>query len=105
MAEVYKAYQPGLDRYVALKVMRSHLADDQDFIHRFEREAAATARLRHPHIVQVYDFDIEGDRHYMVTELVEGPTLKAELAARRLAGPPLQPGRDDPHLYRPGQRH
>jgi len=89
MAEVYKAYQPGLDRYVALKVMRSHLADDQDFIHRFEREAAATARLRHPHIVQVYDFDVQGDRHYMVTELVEGPTLKAELAARRLAGRPF----------------
>ncbi len=86
MAQVYKAYQPGLDRYVALKVLRSHLADDRDFIGRFEREAAAVARLRHPNIVQVYDFDVEGDQYYMVMEYVEGPTLKAELKERSIHG-------------------
>ncbi len=86
MAEVYKAYQPGLDRYVALKVMYSHLADDQDFVGRFEREAAAVARLRHPNIVQVYDFDVQDSRYYMVMEFIEGPTLKAELKERSTKG-------------------
>jgi serine/threonine protein kinase len=86
MAEVYKAYQPGLDRYVAVKVLHSHLADDKDFIGRFEREATAVARLRHPHIVQVYDFDVESGLYFMVMEYVEGPTLKAELKERSTKG-------------------
>jgi serine/threonine protein kinase len=82
MAEVYKAFQPGLNRYVAIKVLHSHLAGDEDFVERFEREATAVATLRHPHIVTVYDFDIEDGRYYMVMEFVEGPTLKAELKER-----------------------
>lgn len=82
MAEVYKAYQPGLDRYVAIKVMHSHLAEDPDFIGRFEREARAVANLRHQNIVQVFDFDTEGDLHFMAMELVVGPSLKAELGER-----------------------
>jgi tRNA A-37 threonylcarbamoyl transferase component Bud32 len=86
MAEVYKGYQPGLDRYVAVKVLHSHLADEEDFIGRFEREATAVARLRHPNIVQVYDFDVEGSTYYMVMEFVEGPTLKAELKERSMKG-------------------
>jgi serine/threonine protein kinase len=86
MAEVYKAYQPGLDRYVAVKVLHGHLADDEDFIGRFEREATAVARLRHPHIVQVYDFDVESGLYFMVMEYVEGPTLKAELKERSIKG-------------------
>ena len=86
MAEVYKAYQPGLNRYVAVKVLHGHLADDEDFIGRFEREATAVARLRHPHIVQVYDFDVESGLYFMVMEFVEGPTLKAELKERSVKG-------------------
>jgi tRNA A-37 threonylcarbamoyl transferase component Bud32 len=86
MAEVYKAYQPGLNRYVAIKVLHSHLADDEDFIGRFEREATAVARLRHPHIVQVFDFDFEEGLYFMVMEFVEGPTLKAELKERSVKG-------------------
>lgn len=86
MAEVYKAYQPGLNRYVAIKVLHGHLADDEDFIGRFEREATAVARLRHPNIVQVYDFDVESGLYYMVMEFVEGPTLKAELKERSVKG-------------------
>ena len=86
MAEVYKAYQPGLNRYVAIKVLHGHLAGDEDFIERFEREAAAVAQLRHSHIVTVYDFDIEDGRYYMVMEFVEGPTLKAELKERSVQG-------------------
>ena len=79
MAEVYRAHQPGLERLVALKVLHPHIADDPDFIARFRREAQAVAQLRHPHIVQVFDFDAEGDLHYMVMEYVEGPTLKEVL--------------------------
>lgn len=83
MAEVYKGYQTGLERYVAIKVLHSHLADEEGFIGRFEREALAVARLRHNNIVQVYDFDHEGSFYYMVMEFVNGPTLKDELSIRK----------------------
>jgi hypothetical protein len=89
MAEVYKAYQPGLDRYVGIKVLHSHLVDDQDFIGRFEREALATSKLRHPNIVQVLDFDRDGDVYFMAMEYIDGPTLKDELKARKAAGEPF----------------
>lgn len=83
MAEVYKAYQPGLDRYVAIKLMHGYLAEDPDFVGRFQREAKAIAALHHPHIVQMHDFDIEGDVYYMVQEYVEGGTLKSRLQEAR----------------------
>lgn len=81
MAEVYRAYHASLDRYVAIKVLHKFLADDPEFKSRFEREAQNIARLKHPHIVQVYDFDYdpEDDSYYMVMELVEGETLKDRL--------------------------
>jgi serine/threonine protein kinase len=79
MADVYKAYQPGLARFVALKVIHSHRADDVEFIERFEREAIAVASLHHPHIVQVFDFAREDDLYYMVMEFIAGPTLETEL--------------------------
>ncbi|MCG3210450.1 MAG: Serine/threonine-protein kinase PknD [Anaerolineae bacterium] len=83
MADVYKAYQPSLARYVAIKVIHSHLAEDGEFLERFEREAIAVAGLRHPNIVQVFDFAREDDLYYMVMEFVDGPTLEAELSAKR----------------------
>ena len=76
MAEVYKAYQETLDRHVAVKLIHTFLADDADFLARFQREARAVAGLRHPNIIQVYDFDTEGDTTYMVMEFIDGPTLK-----------------------------
>jgi tetratricopeptide (TPR) repeat protein/tRNA A-37 threonylcarbamoyl transferase component Bud32 len=76
MAEVYKAYQPGMDRFVAVKVMHSHLAETDDFVSRFKREAQLVGQLRHPHIVQVIDFDVEDDIYYMVMEFIKGETLK-----------------------------
>ena len=81
MAEVYRGYHATLDRYVAIKVLHAFLADDPEFKDRFHREAQNVARLKHPHIVQVYDFDFdpEGESYYMVMELVEGPTLKDRL--------------------------
>src|SRR5574341_1908727 len=72
MADVYKAYQPGLDRYVAVKVLHAHLSEDSDFITRFQREAKSVAKLRHPNIIQVIDFDSQNENYYMVMEFVEG---------------------------------
>jgi serine/threonine protein kinase len=86
MAQVYKAYHPQLDRYVAIKVLRSDLVEEAEFLARFRREARAVAALRHPHIVQIYDFDAHDDLYYMVMELLEGDTLKAYLNAMRVLG-------------------
>jgi tRNA A-37 threonylcarbamoyl transferase component Bud32 len=86
MAEVYKGYHPMLDRYVAIKVLLSHLVNDSAFAERFQREAAAVARLRHHHIVQVHDFGIHDGVTYMVMEFIQGQTLKERLTALRLKG-------------------
>ncbi len=82
MADVYRAYQPGMDRYVAVKIMHGHLATDPSFITRFKREAQSVGNLRHPNIVQVIDFDVQDDEYYMVMEYIEGDTLKAMLKRR-----------------------
>jgi tRNA A-37 threonylcarbamoyl transferase component Bud32 len=81
MAEVYKAHQPGLDRYVAVKILHSFLAQERDFLDRFQREAKAVAAFRHANIVQVFDFayDEERDIYYMVMEFIDGPSLKGKL--------------------------
>jgi len=80
MAEVYKAYQQSLDRHVSIKIMHSFLAEDKDFLDRFQREARAAAQLRHPNIVQVYDFDVlDGVYYYMVMEFIDGDTLQVAL--------------------------
>ena len=82
MSAVYKAYDPNLKRVVAVKLIHSHLADDPRFLVRFEEEAAAVAQLRHPNIVQVFDFNHDQDVYYMVQEFVAGETLQEIL--RRL---------------------
>ncbi len=79
MAEVYKGFHPGLQRNVAIKILHSYLAEAQDFVGRFQREARAIAALRHPNIVQVFDFDCENDAYYMVMEFIDGPTLKSRV--------------------------
>jgi len=81
MAEVYKAYHPGLDRYVAVKVLHSFLAEEENFLTRFQREARIVATFRHPNIVQVYDFDFDAESkaYYMVMEFLDGPSLKTRL--------------------------
>jgi serine/threonine protein kinase len=96
MARVYRAYHPQLDRYVAVKVLRSDLMDDEAFgadasadetwQARFQREAQSVAALRHPNIVQVFDFDVQDDVYYMVMELLEGDTLKTRLNDYRVRG-------------------
>ncbi len=79
MAQVYRAYHPQLDRYVAIKVLRSDLVEHEEFLARFRREAHAVSGLRHPNIVQVFDFDTQDEQYYMVMELLEGDTLRTRL--------------------------
>lgn len=75
MAAVYKAYQPSMDRYVALKVLPRHFADDPQFIQRFEQEAKVLAKLQHPHILPVHDFGESEGYTYMVMPLITGGDL------------------------------
>jgi serine/threonine protein kinase len=94
MAQVYRAYHPQLDRYVAIKVLRSDLVEEEEFLVRFRREAQAVAALRHANIVQVHDFDVEEelDIYYMVMELLEGDTLKARMDEYRARGERISTG-------------
>jgi serine/threonine protein kinase len=79
MASVYKAYDPNLRRAVAIKIIHPHLSNNPEFFRRFEEEATAVARLRHPNIVQMYDFNHDGDLYFMVMEFVMGETLQTRL--------------------------
>lgn len=76
MAVVYKARCLVLNRYVAIKVLRDDLKDDQEFVNRFNVEAQAAASLAHPNIVSIFDVGNRDDLHYIVMEYVEGQTLK-----------------------------
>ncbi len=90
MATVYKAYQPALDRQVAVKVIHEQLAsEDIEYVKRFQREAKVVASLRHPNIVQVFDYGVENNLPYMVMEYLDGHTLKAELQALAAKGQPM----------------
>lgn len=77
MATVYKAYQPGLDRYVAIKVLPAQHALTPGFKERFIREARAVAQLSHPNILSIHDVGVEGDLSYFVMHYVaSGRTLR-----------------------------
>ena len=83
MAEVYLGVHNTLNRPVAVKILHGHLLEDDSLMVRFRSEAQAVANLRHPNIVQVFDFDIVEDRPYIVMELLEGPSLADYLGALR----------------------
>ena len=86
MATVFKAYQPSLDRYVALKIMPPYYAEQDDtFLKRFRQEAKAIAALRHPNILVVIDYGEEEETTYIVMEFVEAGTLT------ELLGKPIAP--------------
>jgi serine/threonine protein kinase/predicted ATPase len=76
MATVYRAYQPNVDRFVALKVIQKSITNDTNAMERFQREARLVARLEHPHILPVYDFDGASDPPYIVMRYLEGGSLK-----------------------------
>jgi predicted Ser/Thr protein kinase len=90
MSVVYRAHDSVLDREVALKVLHAHLSKRPDARKRFEREARAVAKLKHPNIVEIYDFS-EDDAHqsYIVTEFIRGPTLRQFIEARKVSFPEI----------------
>ncbi len=77
----FKAHQPRLDRFVALKLLHGFLAQRGDHLERFQREAQSIAKLHHPNIVQVHDFDLLDNRMFMVMEFIDGRSLKEILLA------------------------
>ena len=80
MAVVYKAYQPKLERWVAVKVLDpAYISDDSEGLARFRREARAIAPLSHQNILTVHDYGEEEGLAYLVMEYVEGGTLKDRL--------------------------
>jgi serine/threonine protein kinase len=81
MGSVYKAYQPALGRYVAIKVLPPQTAGDPSFAERFALEARAIGKLRHPNIVTAYDFSTNGDLAYLVSDFIDGGTLADQLGA------------------------
>ena len=76
MATVYEAHDNRLDRTIALKVMHPSLADDEEFVSRFIREAHSAARLSHPNVVAVYDQGADQGHVFLAMELVRGRTLR-----------------------------
>jgi serine/threonine protein kinase len=84
MAAVYKAYQSSMERYVALKVLPRQMAQSEEFIARFKREARLLAQLQHPHILPVFDYGQADDFTYIVMPYVQSGTLADLLKARRV---------------------
>src|SRR5438876_6386261 len=82
MGTVFKAYQPTLDRYVAIKALPTYHARDPNFVRRFAQEARFIAKLAHPNIVQINDFGDQDGITYIVMEYVDGGTLKDRLKGR-----------------------
>lgn len=82
MATVFKAYQPTLDRYVAVKVLPAYHARDPIFVKRFVQEARSVAKLQHANIVPIHEFGEQDNITYIVMEYVDGGTLKDRLKQR-----------------------
>ncbi len=98
MSVVYKGLDTALDREVAVKVLHPHLASQQDARERFQREAKAVAKLRHPNILDIFDYSgADSPESYIVVELIHGPTLKRFVEGARSSGdaePRSTPARD-----------
>ena len=87
MSTVYRAWDPTLERWVAIKLMHRDISEEPDQLERFRREARAVARLSHPHVVTVIDFGEDEGTPYIVLEYVEGETLKERI--RRMGRLPV----------------
>src|SRR5712692_9940329 len=85
MGEVYRARDERLKRDVAIKVLPASFSQDADRLRRFEQEAQAAGGLNHPNITAVYDIGSADGAPYIVTELLEGETLRSRLAAGALS--------------------
>src|SRR5687768_7131122 len=75
MATVYKAYQPSMDRHVAIKVLPRHFAHDPNFVGRFQQEAKVIAKLEHARILPVFDYGEEDGVTYIVMRFLNAGTL------------------------------
>src|SRR3954470_17905720 len=90
MAIVYRGIDRSLKRVVAIKVLHKHLSDYQEARDRLEREAQAVAKLRHENILEIFDFAAkEGSDSYIVTEFIDGQTLKQFVTERPIAFPEI----------------
>jgi serine/threonine-protein kinase len=87
MSTVYRAFDPTLERWVAIKLMHRDISEDPDQLERFRREARAVASLSHPHVVTVIDFGEDDGTPYIVLEFIEGENLKERI--RRLGRLPV----------------
>jgi ligand-binding sensor domain-containing protein/tRNA A-37 threonylcarbamoyl transferase component Bud32 len=76
MATIFKAYQPSMDRYVAVKILPSHFTQDKTFVARFTQEARTLARLEHPHILPVHNYGEQEGITYLVMRYIDAGTLK-----------------------------
>ena len=85
MATVYKAYQPSMDRNVAIKVLPGQLAESPEFAARFQQEARFIARLEHPHILPVFDYGEDNGITYFVMRYLDAGSLKDRMAAGPLS--------------------
>ncbi|MDO3384726.1 serine/threonine-protein kinase [Gilvimarinus sp. SDUM040013] len=92
MGTVYRGYESSLNRYVAIKVLAPHLADDESLVGRFSREAKSVAALNHPNVVHIYFTGEQDNLPYFVMECIEGETLadrvreKGTLGSKEAAG-------------------
>src|SRR5947208_6543019 len=84
MGEVYLARDERLGSKVALKLLPKRLTADETKLSRFKTEARAASALNHPNIITVYEISVEGNRHFIATEFIEGITLRASLARARM---------------------
>src|SRR5574341_931668 len=84
MAAVYRAFQPSMERFVALKILPRTLASDPQFIVRFRQEAKVLAQLQHPHILPVFDFGEADGYTYLVMPYIKSGTLTDELKGQPL---------------------
>jgi len=85
MAAVYKAYQPSMERYVAVKVLPRHMSTSEEFVNRFRREAKLLAQLQHPHILPVFDYGEADGYPYIVMPFINSGTLADLLRKRQLS--------------------
>ncbi len=91
MAEVFLGTHLSLERPVAIKVLHNYIESDPELLERFQREAKAVAGLRHPNIVQVFDFDTFDGHPYIVMEYLKGPSLSTYLHTLHKSGTKLDP--------------
>ena len=90
MAAVFRAYQPGMERYVALKILPRHFADDPEFAARFQREARILAQLQHPHILPVFDYGQVEGYSFIVMPFVPSGTLTDSIQGQPLPLPRIR---------------